>query len=287
MLWIICGLLVALTYGVSPVATRYIMKDGKMSAYPFNAVFQTVTALMLVIIALVLGETGISERMLIAALIGSPLVYIAGLLWTMASHYEEASYVGTVLRFDSVAMAFVGVVFLGEELAPAGLLGGLLIIAAVYAIAKKAKSGDASPTAMKLIIGTIFFGVLWNLAVKLGVGKDTAIMFSAVFFISRAAIAWAVALARKGKETRHFLSEISRNPRYMQAVLVRSVVATSGILALSYGYLTGTFAGMGLISATAPLFSVILGGKVLKESNIKIKLASAAVIVVGAVMLAL
>ncbi len=285
MIWILFGLLAALTYGISPVVTRYVMKDKKMCAYPFSAIFQTMTTIMLIALAILLGETTISEKIIIAALIGSPLVYIAGLLWTIASRYEESSYIGTLLRFDSVVMAFVGVAFLGEVLGLTSIVGGLLILSGVYYIAKKAKSGNTSPIALKLIAGTIVFGVLWNLSVKLGVGKNTAIMFSVLFFFFRSIISWTVTLIFKKKETKVFIEKILENKKYLTAVFIRALFAASGILGLSYGYLTGTFAEIGIITATAPLFTVILSGKVLKESNIKIKLVSAMIIVAGTLLL--
>ncbi|RLG21551.1 hypothetical protein DRN74_01450 [Candidatus Micrarchaeota archaeon] len=281
MLWFFFGILLSLSWALTPIASRYLMRKG-LDPYAFTASFLTLSTVLLFLMTIAIEGFYIDYSLIPVSFLIAVLMYLAGLLWVIATKYEEASYVNSLLQLDLPLVIFLGIFLLNENLNVQSFLGALLILGACIYLSKKGFTTIIHQKKVLLLLaGSVLLAALLKLLIKSYVGENSLFFTTTVMFF-RMLIAFAIVLSKK--ESLSHLNKLLRNKRNLFAVFVRSVFTTTATVSIFLALRFGMLSKVSIISSTSPLFSVLLGGKMLGESKIKIRLFSAIIIVLGSLL---
>ncbi len=257
------------------------MRKG-LDPYAFTASFLTLSTVLLFLMTIAIEGFYIDYSLIPVSFLIAVVMYLAGLLWVIATKYEEASYVNSLLQLDLPLVIFLGIFLLNENLIGQSVLGAFLILGACIYLSKKGFTTIIHQKKVLLLLtGSVLLTALLKLLIKSYVGENSLFFTTTVMFF-RMLIAFAIVLSKK--ESLSHLNKLLRNKRNLFAVFVRGVFITTATVSMFLALRFGMLSKVSIISSTSPLFSVVLAGKMLGESKIKIRLFSAIIIVLGSLL---
>jgi drug/metabolite transporter (DMT)-like permease len=178
--------------------------------------------------------------------------------------------------------AIAGIVLLGERPGPAGLAGIGLLVAGVIIVGLPGRSGQAiAPAALLLALVTgIFIAAytVWDKVAVTSVGNPPLLQDYASLLGMAGALA-PFALAGRGQT-----AAVWR--RYRRQVLGAAVLAPLAYILVLIALSFSSVAAVAPVREVSVLFGVTAGGRLLGEGGLARRLAGAAAIVAGVIMVA-
>lgn len=193
-----------------------------------------------------------------------------------------------MLAFSPAFMLIAGPLLLGEQISLIGGAGMLLIVTGAYLLhIKDISKGIFGPikalfhdVGARLMLITAILWTFTSILQKIGVEQSSPVAFATLSFSASALVLVSIASIEAGKK-RHQLYTDFRG--FVPIGFFAATMILLWMLALSYG--TATYALP--MRRTAILFSVLIGGLVFREKNLKDHALGASVMILGAVLISL
>ncbi len=214
-----------------------------------------------------------------------------GLFFNMkALSKEQLSFVAPLNGFIPVFGLIAGWVFLANIPPPIGLLGIAIIFIGSYVIGFDSNIKKWYEPLRRIFTSragqfAIANGVFYALnTVLIKVILDLNYDAFTIFFVTSSLTAIALSPLMFTKKNRSALNVIHEEPKLIFSATINSLLGS----VFHYFAVAGTYVGYALaVRRFDAIISVVLGWKVLKESNIRFKLGGATLITIGAAILAL
>jgi drug/metabolite transporter (DMT)-like permease len=188
--------------------------------------------------------------------------------------YLEASVFTIIYNFRIVLATLLGILFLGEDILPLQIIGGLLIFVAIITVKQKGSKA--------LTLLGIYWAVFAALAISFLTFSEKDLLSKVNYFdyaipvtITTTVLMWAFLLPRKNKTDWHLF----KDKRIIQLMILRAVSAYGFSLALYAGALLSVAT---YLSSLSVIVIVALGVIVLKETDyLKAKVIATSIATIG------
>ncbi|MBN3036818.1 MAG: EamA family transporter [Candidatus Diapherotrites archaeon] len=282
MMWLVFGLATALCYAAGPLLTRYVLREERMKAIALEPLVSIIaTSFMLLITVSLVGFQAMQLDSFAYAMTTGVLFYAAALLWQIVTQTKESSYVTPILQTESLLALIIGVTFLSEQVTETNIAGILLLFIGGYIIAFNGiKLPKASPEII-ILLGSCLLATIGKSFGSIG-APTNPLMFALAVYFSRSLVGVLVVALFKRNDFELLLRKITARKRFGLAVLTRSLFQTLATAFIFFGVSLGLVSKFVPITNLAPLISVIIGGKLLKEKHLALRMVASLLMVAGA-----
>ncbi|MET1033227.1 MAG: EamA family transporter [Candidatus Saccharimonadales bacterium] len=247
----------------------------KVDSLTVATVMQTAIALPMVFVVLLnppnIHAYDLTTVMQILITIG--LVIVFHLTNVKGLQHLEAGIYSILYNLRIIFTTVLGIVFLGENIIPLQILGGIFIFLGVLTLKKDKTS--LTVRGMQWGIAAAVVISIMNVFEKILISDIGYIGYAAPVMLSAAIIMWCILLAQ-GKRIK--LSYF-REPKTIQLMVLRAISAYGFTLAFNAGAILSLAT---YISSLSVIIIVLLGVWLLKErDHLKRKLAAAALAAIG------
>lgn len=286
MTWIIYALLTAVFNAAKSVACKKSLKDLDEYVVSWFISFLPVV-LLLPVFLLGMQPVPVLGKMFWPVLISDCLLSAIATVWsTKALLKSDLSVTTPLVAFTPLFMLFTGFLMLGEIPSAAGSAGVLLVVGGAYFLnIRERRNGWRAPfvALMKDEGARLMLGAagIWSVTAVMDkiVMQNSAPVFFVMaedFLIALFILPFAEKrMRRQKKEIRRDRFQLALLGAFSTAALVCQMIAIERTLVV---YVIA-------IKRLSILFSIILGGVVFKEKDIKFKLVGGAIMVAGVVFL--
>ncbi len=279
MSWQILVAISVVTYSVSVLLQRLLLKNNKVDSVAFSIVFQLFTGVLILIYALIRGFSTPNLVPLLPNLALMILLYGAGNVFIFkALKAVEASEFTIIFATRALWTIFTAILFLGESFSSRQLLGTGLILSSV-ALVSWQKS-------LKLNKGTLI-SLLAALAFGLGFANDAFIIrnfdvpsYLAIAFILPALAVWSVTPGSTSK------IKSMLNKDFLKKLSLLGVLYATSAITIFLAYQVGRNAAqIAPLNQAATIVTVVLAIIFLKEkAQLARKIIGAILSFVGVVL---
>jgi drug/metabolite transporter (DMT)-like permease len=296
--WLALALVAAVSTAAKETLIKVAMRD--TDEYVIVLVMSAVTAAVLTPAALALGHAPTGRGFWLALLVSGGINVTAALLIARAVHVSDLSLVSPLQSLTPLFMLAVSPMILAEWASAPGLLGVLAMVTGSYVVSISAR-GDPDivrpfarllrDTGARLMLAVAFLFSISASVDKVGVLASGPLTWGAALHAFVAAALAPVVLLRRGRPGR------GRGPgpaagRPGGSVRPFLLLATGAVVAVGVAAqmtaLTMTLATYVIgVKRTSTLISVAAGRVVFGESQIRLRLAGAALLLAGFVLLGL
>lgn len=283
-LWVPITLLCALGLAASDTVMKRAMHEGT-GEFLSGWLRVAFAAVPLAVIAFIAGRPEIRPGFYIALAVGIPFEVVATFLYTRALRISPMSLTLPFLAFTPVFIIATGFLFLGERVSAHGMLGILLIAGGSYMLNfHHIKGGILGPlraigrergSTLMLVVSLIY--AVTATMIKVGINNSSPLFFGAVYFV-----VFSVAYAPIG--LRRVRVPSARGARML---MLAGVLMFISLLAHIISVSMTEVAYMVSVKRTSLLFGVLLGYFFFKERHIKERLAGAALMLAGFILVVL
>ncbi len=287
-MWFPLALFVAISYSLSSVINKHQLK----TIHPIVALFLNlcfVLGFMLIILFLQGGFPQVTEKFYFFMFISSILDVTAFCAGYWAMRHTQISLLAPLSAFTPVFATFFGFLFLHEIPTIPKLLGIVIIVSGMYLLnVSDIKEGFFTPIkklisdkGVRLFFVQVFLFGLTPIFQKQALFETSPVTplyapFFGFFLVSLYLSFYAV------RKIKHESIAIKKNIKFFLlfgALTALAQFAGYTVFSLTYvGYATAIF-------SLGALFTVLMGGLILKESHLKERLLGASVMILGTILL--
>ncbi len=283
-LWVPITLLCALCLASSDAVMKRAMHEGA-GEFLSGWLRVAVAAVPLAIIAATMEKPEILPGFYLALAIGIPFEVLATFLYTRALKVSPMGLTLPFLAFTPVFVIVTGFAFAGERVSARGVLGILLIAGGSYMLNfHHIKGGILGPiraigkelgSTMMLTVSLIY--AVTATMIKVGINNSSPLFFGAVYYV-----VFSIAYAPIG--LRHLRLPSRRGAGML---LIAGALLFVSLVAHLISVSMTEVAYMVSVKRTSLLFGVLLGYFFFHEFNIKERLAGAALMLAGFILVVL
>ncbi|MDP2672159.1 MAG: DMT family transporter [Candidatus Daviesbacteria bacterium] len=281
MVWQLLVAISVVTYSISIILQRLLLKDDKSDPIAYSVVFQLLTGLIIGVYALIRGFSVPDLVPLIPNLVLMILLYGAGNIFIFkALKLGEASDFTILFASRTLWIIIAAVLFLKESFTLNQTLGTFLIIASVAIVTGKTKILHPQKSHIFALLGAAVFGLAFaNDAFILRNFDVPSYLFIA--FVAPALTVWAL----NPKSTQKMKPLLQG--KSLQRLGILGVIYAVSAITIFLAYQIGRNAAqIAPLNQTSTMVTVILGILLLKErDNLPKKLLGAVISFVGVLLL--
>lgn len=282
MTWIALALVAAVSTAARESFIKGGMRDG--AELLVAGTVAAIGAALLLPFALSSPPPALGQSFWLALLVSGGVNALASTLIARAVHASDLSIVSPLQTLTPVFMIGTGFLFLSEIPRPLGIVGVIVVAAGSYMLRLdvrriswlepiRALARDRGARLM-LVVALIF--AVSGAVDKVGVQASTPFFWGFALNAAIAAVLLPLALLRR-----------AARPRHWQAVLLAGVLMAITIGAQMSALPLTLAAYVIAVKRTGVLFSVLSGGVVFREAGLRTRLAGAAIMIAGVVLITL
>jgi len=283
-MWIALALICALSLAVSDSLTKSALRSGA-SAASLGWLRVVVAVPFTLPILLFIDMPEIDRVMWATLLCAMPFEVLAMVLYARALKASPMSLTLPFLSLTPVFLLGVGRIILGEAIPAQGIVGIALITAGGYSLnfshrrygwLGPLRAVWREPGSVMMICVALIFSVTASL-LKVGVNHSSALFYASIYYAATALSALPIGIAGLRGIPRAQYAKIGGAGVLMALMLVTNIAALS---MAEVAYVIS-------VKRTSLLFGVLMGWAVFKEEDIKERLAGAALMLAGFVIVVL
>jgi drug/metabolite transporter (DMT)-like permease len=208
-----------------------------------------------------------------------PLEVAAAYAFQTALSLSPISSCIPFLAFTPVFLLITGWTFLGERPTPLGVVGVVLVAVGAFALYRRRETGPGSQRGPLLILLVAFLYSITNIFAKKALTAPSPLFFCGAYYAS-------VALGQIPLQWRAstWARDLIRRPRLFVSI---GVLEASSFLFQFHAYMVGKVAYTLALKRLSLLLSLFYGRFVFKERDLRARALGAALMVAGAVLVAL
>jgi len=280
MIWFLLAFLSAFFDSMKDITSKKILKNVEPTIV---ALAQTAFAVpIFLFLTLVFEHPAFDDVFWIIVILHGITIGFAFLVYMKSLKTTDISLSIPFTALSPVFMLFVTPLLIGESTTNAGSLGVLLIAAGVYVLnAGKASRGVLEPLRALLrdrgVRLMIFVAFLWSVTAtidRLALRHSTPLFYITIDYFFASVFLYLNHLRTK-------TSLLGATKKYIRTLASVGIFFALSQIAYIYAYKLTLAAYAISIKRTSVLFTVILGGFVFKEKNIRERFLGAALIVIG------
>ncbi len=287
-LWAILSLSAAMFLSSLYIMDRRFLSNQNLNPFVFSSFATTLGAFFATILAvIVIGEVPeISGRALLFGIGIGLLGSLGSYSYYYALRNNEASHVAPFSKFTSVFSMVFAVILLGESVNTMTVAGVFLVGLGGYLATKRNKHGHPMiDKAVILIICATFFWAIRGIPEKIILSEIHPLALAAIAALTRCTVSTFIGAGVMNRQWNAFAGQLIKNARDMKLLLFRGMISASSLSLYYYALSMAPVSRVVPLANTDAIFTVIFGGIILREKNIKKKIFGAAIAVIGAWMI--
>ncbi len=284
MLWFILALLSAIFDSIRDIASKKSLQNVEPK---LAALANTLFAFPIMLFAAIAFEKPVFDNTFwIVTAIHSAILALAMFLYMKSLKMGDLSIAIPFTALSPVFMIFIAPLAIGEYTSAAGTFGVILIAIGAYVLnLRKISEGILEPVRAlirdKGVVLMVLVSFLWSITSiidRIALRHSTPLFYVSMDFLFVSTILFANAFKMRAVIYRQAKENI------VSLAFIGMFFALAGIMYI-YAYKLTLAAYVISIKRTSILFSVLFGGMIFKEKNIRARLLGAAFIVSGAVII--
>lgn len=285
MLWLLLSLLAAIASAGISIFSKISLKD--IDEYMTSWLFRVVTTLLMVPLVIVSGMPSLSKQFWHALLVGGSLNTLTTLLYMKSLKYADVSLATPLLTFTPLFLLVTSPIIMGEYPSPAGVIGVIMIVVGAYVLnLNDARQGLLKP--LKLLVENrgarymLLVAFIWSITSNYD--KIGALASSTLFWIFGMNAYCSLLLTPLILKNKVFKSMSIENIKpALMAGTMHAFMSVFQIAAVTMALVAYVIA----IKRMNAIISVMLAKLLLEEREIKYRIAGAAFMVAGAVLISI
>ena len=285
MLWLLLSLLAAIASAGISIFSKISLKD--IDEYMTSWLFRVVTTLLMVPLVIVSGMPSLSKQFWHALLVGGSLNTLTTLLYMKSLKYADVSLATPLLTFTPLFLLVTSPIIMGEHPSPAGVIGVIMIVVGAYVLnLNDARHGLLKP--LKLLVENrgarymLLVAFIWSITSNYD--KIGALASSTLFWIFEMNAYCSLLLTPLILKNKAFKSMSIENIKpALMAGTMHAFMSVFQIAAVTIALVAYVIA----IKRMNAIISVMLAKLLLEEREIKYRIAGAAFMVAGAVLISI